>query len=71
MSNQENARQDVEQIMRRAEAHGLDPHRVARALNPPPAPPPERQHITRFEPRAGMLAGLRDRVARRSRIRAD
>jgi hypothetical protein len=67
----DNQRQDVESIMRRAEAHGHDPHRVARALNHRSEPPPERQRVTRFEPRPRMLAGLLGRVARRARTRTD
>ena len=71
MSKQEDARQDVERIMRRAEAHGLDAERVARALDHRPPPPPEQQQVTSFEPRPRRFASLLGRLPGRSRARTE
>ncbi len=71
MERQEQARQDVERIMRRAAELGYDPERVARALDHRPLPPVEYQPVVEFERRSRLAARVTRRFARRPRPAGD
>ncbi len=66
MDGQEQDRQDVERLMRRAAELGHDPERVARAVNHHPPPPIEYQPVMEFERRSWFGARVARRFARRS-----
>jgi hypothetical protein len=66
MDGQDQERQDVEWIMRRAAELGHDPARVARALDHRPLPPTARQAVMTVERRAWFGARAARRSARRS-----
>lgn len=65
MERQEDERQDVERIMRRAAELGHDPQRVARALRHRSLPPAEPQPTMRLERRSSVGARAIRRVTRR------
>ena len=66
MDTQDEARQDVERIMRRAEALGYDPARVARALEHDPLPPVQLQPVMELRRQSWLGAQMTRRFARRS-----
>jgi hypothetical protein len=66
MDRQEQERQDVERIMRRAAELGYDPERVARALDHRPPRPVEYQPVVELERQSWFAARVTRRFARRS-----
>ena len=67
VSRREDAeRQEVERIMRAAEALGHDPGRVARALDHPPVEPPALQRTVEVNRRPGFSRFVARAFARRS-----
>jgi hypothetical protein len=58
-------RQAIERIMRKAEAMGLDPQRVASALRLPPAAPAEHQAVQDLQPRSWFRRGFAKRLGGR------
>lgn len=64
MDEHEERRQKDERILRRAEAAGIDPQRVARAIRYRPSPPVEMQEVVEVE-RSRSFGVRLARVARR------
>jgi nucleotide-binding universal stress UspA family protein len=58
-------RQGIDEIMRRAEAMGLDPRRVATALDPGRPPQAEQQVIEEVQPASRVLGSFARNFARR------
>ncbi len=58
--------QDVKRMMRRAEAMGLSPQRVARAVNHPAPEPTEYQSVEEVQPRSWFRRSFARGFSRRS-----
>ncbi len=58
-------RHGIDEIMRRAEAMGLDPRRVATALSPGRAQQGEQQVVEEVRPRSPILGSFARNFARR------
>ena len=65
MERQDQAGQDLEQLMRRAAERGFDPERVERALRHGPPAAAEPSPVMQVTPRKSPAARLARRLARR------